>query len=49
MGLMELKAGMASYRNVFVISSIIMVGAALVAALTIKVKEVKGAAQILVD
>ena len=49
MGLMQLKADIDSYRNVFVISAIIMVGAAIVAALTLKVKEVKGTAQILVD
>jgi EmrB/QacA subfamily drug resistance transporter len=49
MGLMQLKADIDSYRNVFVISAIIMVGAAIVAALTLKVKEVKGTEQILVD
>ena len=49
MGLMQLKADIDSYRNVFVISAIIMVAASIVAALTLKVKEVKGTAQILID
>jgi hypothetical protein len=49
MGLMQLKADIDSYRNVFVISAIIMVCAAIVAALTLKVNEVKGIAQVMVD
>jgi hypothetical protein len=49
MDLKESKADIDSYRNVFVVSAIIMVCAALVAALALKVKEVKGTAQILVD